>query len=98
MSDQDIRGDYRPKMLIQNKLENNFYENLPNEDYGSANTNKIAGMNPNRFNQSLGINPLQVDKKDFQIKKDNFEEVINNTRRTTEKVKADSAKVWVELY
>ena len=65
MSEQDIKGDYRPKMLLQNKLENNFYENLPNEDYGAANNNKLSGMNPNRANQTLGINNALIDKKDF---------------------------------
>lgn len=78
-------------MLLQNKLENNFYENLPNEDYGAANNNKISGLNPNRHSHSLGISNQLADKKDFQIKKDNFKEVICNTRRVTEKVKQESA-------
>ena len=77
MNDQDIYGDYRPRKLLHERLEQDFYENIPNDVLGSANTNKASGINPSRVNKNLGISiKEQEQKKDFIIKKTNLKETI----------------------
>ena len=90
MNDQDIYGDYRPKKLLYERLEQDFYENIPNDIQGSANTNKMSGINPSRVNKNLGISTKDQEKKDFTIKKTNLKETICLARNAQEKAEKDN--------
>ena len=49
MTEQDIKGDCRINLLIQQQLEEDFYDNLPLKSEGQALPMKEAGIYANRI-------------------------------------------------
>jgi len=57
----ELRGDYRPNIVLALELENDFYEHIPTHDEGLALTNKAAGINPSKKSRQLNVTKLKGD-------------------------------------
>ena len=98
MSENDVSGECRPQYLIQDKMDDGFYENIPTMTSGQARTNQEAGINPSRFNRNLGIKDKKDHHGEFQLKKTTLRSAIGDTRAACEAVQADGSKFLIDLY
>ena len=57
LSRDEIKGDFRPYGILKKELENDFYDNIPNQDEGHTISNKQAGINPTKKSRQLNIVP-----------------------------------------
>jgi hypothetical protein len=47
MTEEDLKGDCRPHFLLQDALEDDFFEHIPRRDEGFALSNNQAGFEVN---------------------------------------------------
>lgn len=61
MTEKDLKGETRPRHLVKNKCEFQFYENLPTRTDGDALTDKEAGINICKKDMALNLSQKNAD-------------------------------------
>jgi hypothetical protein len=86
LSPADIKGECRINHLLEDRLEEEFYEHIPIKDEGHAITTKEVGMQFDKEQRQIVNN----NKTDMVMKKYNLKDTINSTRGYSTGVKGMS--------
>jgi len=86
LSAEDIKGECRINYLLQDRLEEEFYEHIPFKDEGQALSNKDVGLQFSKDTRQI----IHSNKADPTIKKFNLKDSLNATRGFSTGIKKQS--------
>ena len=100
MTEQDIKGDCRINLLIQQQLEEDFYDNLPLKSEGQALPMKEAGIYANRIEkQIVAVNNQQKGEPlESQIKVSNLKDSIKSARSFGLQMRSQGKEFFTDVY
>lgn len=96
LSDHELKGDYRINHLLNNRLEDKFYDSIPWKHEGQALGNKEAGLVFQTEQKQIAN--LDSNKANFNLKKNNLKDSIVMARNTSTSISKQTEEFLLEVF